>query len=642
MRFSSLEMVANNPLRSFMPWNTVAKRIAELIRKDRYFTPQEHAKYEELQHIKAETDPMPNIEYDVYKDYTAVKDAHADDIVLYQVGNFFEMYGEDARAAAAILDISLTTRIVNLVERVPMCGIPSNQLEQYTEKLHDAGRDVVISGIEQQSDQRRVFRLDVPKAPEPIVEIAPVAVPTPHDSITQEDIDTALRAWNGDAASKLRVAKYMTDHAREKDTAAWLSNEYGSTVSNPLHITVTGTALETELPWTKVQRRLAQLINENSFLSEQETLSLRYQVVVYHHFENGFDEKLDYRTMQEAEKAAQGYVDGTLEADGFAYDGAAIYDLQEKQYLRVFGDYPDDAAIVATQPVQEAIPIEIAAELDLTDADLQDVLTGNGGLLDYLDKDKIGGWFRAGDDNAAIAQKLGDAYAGTAEAMTLLSGETADYFASANGLAINIHDKFNTNLSFGWNEIAPVLRAMYEQERDGFSHEMTTQHPEPEQPVFPYVVGDTVCLEDGKAFIITEVTDTSVQLQDPTLFYPIFRAESRESFARLMERYPQPELEQQQSVTKIQQELDGRGFVASSNLVEEGLKDYHSRGGRGDFQDAADYIENEYLTEEKIRNGMARAITSGSEIRRSPPIGICCAPPLTALWRKSPPTSMHF
>ena len=52
----------------------------------------------------------------------------------------------------------------------------------------------------------------------------------------------------------------------------------------------------------------------------------QYQVVVYHHFENGFDEKLDYQTLEEAEKAAQGYVDGTMESDGFAYDGAAIYD----------------------------------------------------------------------------------------------------------------------------------------------------------------------------------------------------------------------------------------------------------------------------------------------------------------------------
>ena len=70
----------------------------------------------------------------------------------------------------------------------------------------------------------------------------------------------------------------------------------------------------------------------------------QYQVVVYHHFENGFDEKRDYQTLEEAEKAAQGYVDGTMESDGFAYDGAAVYDLRGNRYLSIFGNYPDEKA----------------------------------------------------------------------------------------------------------------------------------------------------------------------------------------------------------------------------------------------------------------------------------------------------------
>ena len=70
--------------------------------------------------------------------------------------------------------------------------------------------------------------------------------------------------------------------------------------------------------------------------------------------------------------------------------------------------------------------------------------------------------------------------------------------------------------------------------------------PEPtpqtqQQDSFPYSVGDTVYLEDGKAFIIENIGKFDIQMRDPTLLYPIFRAESRENFARLMERYPQPE-----------------------------------------------------------------------------------------------------
>ena len=71
-----------------------------------------------------------------------------------------------------------------------------------------------------------------------------------------------------------------------------------------------------------------------------------FEVVVYHHFENGFDEKLDYQTLAEAEQAAQQYVAGTMEGeDGFAYDGAAVYDLYERKWLRVYGDFPNERAI---------------------------------------------------------------------------------------------------------------------------------------------------------------------------------------------------------------------------------------------------------------------------------------------------------
>lgn len=169
--------------------------------------------------------------------------------------------------------------------------------------------------------------------------------------LSQDDIDDAIRAWNGDVASKRAVVHYMADHAREKDTAAWLAREYSGGDSTKLLLARAGSSVEIELPWPKVQRRIAQLIADGTFLTEQERQperqeqdARRYQVVVYHHSENGFDERMEYPTREEAEKVAQGYVDGTMEPDGFAYDGAAVYDLEQRTYLRIFGNYPDEAA----------------------------------------------------------------------------------------------------------------------------------------------------------------------------------------------------------------------------------------------------------------------------------------------------------
>ena len=175
--------------------------------------------------------------------------------------------------------------------------------------------------------------------------------------LLQDDIDDAIRAWNGDVASKRAVVHYMADHAREKDTAAWLAREYSGGDSTKLLLARAGSSVEMELPWPKVQRRIAQLIADGTFLTEQERQperqeqdARRYQVVVYHHSENGFDERMEYPTREEAEKVAQGYVDGTMEPDGFAYDGAAVYDLEQRTYLRIFGNYPDEAAQAQVTP----------------------------------------------------------------------------------------------------------------------------------------------------------------------------------------------------------------------------------------------------------------------------------------------------
>ncbi len=60
-----------------------------------------------------------------------------------------------------------------------------------------------------------------------------------------------------------------------------------------------------------------------------------------------------------------------------------------------------------------------------------------------------------------------------------------------------------------------------------------------EDSAFPYAAGDTVYLEDSKPFIIEQIGLSDIQLRDSSQTYPILRAESRENFLRLMERYPQ-------------------------------------------------------------------------------------------------------
>ena len=81
---------------------------------------------------------------DLWQAYSSAKAEHSSAIVLYQVGDFYEVLGEDARIAAEALDITLTTRNVGLKERVPMCGIPVRSGQTPLNMLLERGYDVFV------------------------------------------------------------------------------------------------------------------------------------------------------------------------------------------------------------------------------------------------------------------------------------------------------------------------------------------------------------------------------------------------------------------------------------------------------------------------------------------------------------------
>ena len=260
-------------------WNKTLARFENIIRNGRYFTPEEQAKYDEMQTREGQF----RRSYNAYND---LKHDHRDDIVLFKVGDFYEMYGEDAKIAAEVLDVKLTTRAIQGAGRVDLCGIPAFNVEQATEKLRaehsvtvgefDALQNRytirshgVLPAVEELSQEAENEPVSVTEAQNETPTVT-VEVPVVSREITQAEIDEALQRWNGDIESKRAVVRYMADHARERDTAAWLSKEYGGDVSKPLHITVAGTDIDYEMSWAKVQRRVAQLIKDDKFYTQEE------------------------------------------------------------------------------------------------------------------------------------------------------------------------------------------------------------------------------------------------------------------------------------------------------------------------------------------------------------------------------------
>ena len=616
-----------------LSWTKVAARIDSLIQKDRFLSPREKERYAQLQREKEAERELPT---QAQTDYNSIKEAHPDDIVLFQVGDFFEIYGEDAKQAAELLDLNLTTRAIPGAGCVEMCGVPAHNLEMYVEELRDK-YDVTIAaapgpGTERRvytlrsvdheaeaaidayeaefgADGTRVFRDPAAEQPQPTVAelfegykltvgnalvaddaflnacrnsdrenaylegaaairrivmesgdlqltklyfdmpafhnrlhqelldelyptLATTITPSPY-KVTQADIDAALQSWNGRIESKHAVVRYMKAHARDRDTAAWLAREYGlKDTSKPLQISV-GNSEPVTLSWAKVQRRIAQLIQSDNFYTEQE--------------QDNFD-NIDPIAIREA-LAERGIVNGQV-VDAEANRNspfvrqvmADVERIAVQEAQAAYMDSPDRFSI-RLHPNEGGITGIWDSALDRFYEEGGQVLrfAEQSNAIDYLSSIQRS---RGMEPDAPVfttplgnAYRVGDGFSSTAAEQrdTLMVVERVDE-----------DNVWYTLPSVPEQETVSVDRTVFERYLDTgyfFAAEQTqpvkeiTAENEQENMIFraPYAVGDTVYL-DNTPFEITEIGALNVQLRDPALRYPVFRAESRENFERLLRR----------------------------------------------------------------------------------------------------------
>jgi len=89
----------------------------------------------------------------MFRQYRALKQDHPGAILLFRMGDFYEMFYEDARVASRLLEITLTARGRGTQHEAPMCGFPHHQLDGYVARLVRAGQRVAI--CEQTEDPKR-------------------------------------------------------------------------------------------------------------------------------------------------------------------------------------------------------------------------------------------------------------------------------------------------------------------------------------------------------------------------------------------------------------------------------------------------------------------------------------------------------
>ena len=94
--------------------------------------------------------------------YFAVKDCYPDSILMYRLGDFYEMFFDDAITASKILEIALTGRACGLEERAPMCGVPFHSVDSYINKLVEHGCNVAIcEQAEDPAEAKGIVRREV-------------------------------------------------------------------------------------------------------------------------------------------------------------------------------------------------------------------------------------------------------------------------------------------------------------------------------------------------------------------------------------------------------------------------------------------------------------------------------------------------
>lgn len=106
-----------------------------------------------------------------YRDYLEIKADNPNSLVLYQMGDFFEAYADDAEVVGTALDLTQTTRAVDHNTRVSMVGFPQHRLETYLTMLTDRGCDVAVNSLE---DGERITRTVVSSTKEAPIESKPI------------------------------------------------------------------------------------------------------------------------------------------------------------------------------------------------------------------------------------------------------------------------------------------------------------------------------------------------------------------------------------------------------------------------------------------------------------------------------------
>jgi DNA mismatch repair protein MutS len=142
------------------------------------------------------TAPLAFATTPMLRHYLEVKAQHPDALLMYRMGDFYEMFFEDARQAAPLLEVQLTARQKGTDNEAPMCGIPHHALDSYLGKLLEAGLRVAICDqVEDPKEAKGLVRREVTRV------VTPGTISDPALLDGKEENLLASLVWEGEGGA---------------------------------------------------------------------------------------------------------------------------------------------------------------------------------------------------------------------------------------------------------------------------------------------------------------------------------------------------------------------------------------------------------------------------------------------------------
>lgn len=441
-------------------------------------------------------------------EYNGIKERHPDDMVLYQMGDFFELYGEDAKTAAAELDLNLTTRAIPGGGRVEMCGFPANRLEQVVEQLRDK-HDVTISAVPEGGKERQEYSMpSIDHEAEQHINAQEAEFGADGTRVFREtEVAPTIRELH-EKYKPIVLAAVMADvpyrnacgHSDHENAMIECNAAVRRAILNSHDIELI--RLFSDVP--EFRQRLHREVADETYPQLHELLRPLS--------DNDIDKAIqDWNGKIESKHAVVRY----MEKHGREKDTAAwlAHEFDGGDGKTPFSVRPEspEGTVLPWPKVQRRIAQLIKEDRFYTEAEqdqfdnidpiaIREALAERGIVNgELVDEEKL-------DNDPFIQRVMADVEAISRESVQADEPEQP----SSHNSRVLVSDEEYTAAR-------------------GTLRERTSYDP----AVLPYNVGDTVYLDD-RPHQITELRDDTVQLLPTGMSYPIYRAESREQFEQLL------------------------------------------------------------------------------------------------------------